>query len=584
MFVQSVEELEELLVGLRAARGDHQWIEAKRARSAMPTDLWKSLSALANSTGGLVMLGVDEQRGVFAVTGVEDSAKTSAEFQALCSRAEPPLRPAISIIVHPDGAVVVGHVSPVQRSLQPCHFPDHGPIQQSSFVRVGDGDVQLLPSEVEDMLAVRSPRDDSRRPAPEGAVFDNKALTGLFGRRSVSRTAALRRAGVVTETDAPTLAGWLALGEHPGDVSPLGRVACMAMPRHGDPVGARQRGTHIEGTVGEVLDGVLDWLDGQMGLVQVSRQGRMVDELDYPRAALREAISNALMHRSLSPSAESTSIAVRVTDAAVTITNPGGLHPGVDPRRLGLSPLSTPRNYALVHLCGQLTSPQGSLLVEAQASGIARADRLCRDAGVSPLVFAVQPAMFSAIAIRGRLSLDRTANDWPTIGHDPDALRVISFLDRIDRLRTEDLSSVAHEVILDATTAARLLVPLLPEQTISLLERLESARVLRVAPQFERLAWALADRSAPAAPKSATGGRFDAVAEILKAIAATGDGQLRPRDARLDLADRAMRNAFKRAVDAGLIEPTTDSLHDPNRAYRLAEGGRRQLARTTERP
>ena len=49
MFVQSIEELEHLLAGLRAARGDYQWVEAKRARSAMPTDLWNSLSALANS-------------------------------------------------------------------------------------------------------------------------------------------------------------------------------------------------------------------------------------------------------------------------------------------------------------------------------------------------------------------------------------------------------------------------------------------------------------------------------------------------------------------------------------------------------
>ena len=355
----------------------------------------------------------------------------------------------------------------------------------------------------------------------------------------------------------------------------------MAQPRPLDPLGSRQRGKHIEGTIGEILDGVLDWLDEQMGLVQVSRQGRLVDELDYPRAALREAISNALMHRSLSPWAESTSIAVRVTDAAVTITNPGGLHPGVDPHRLGLSPLSTPRNYALVHLCGQLTSPRGALLVEAQASGIARADRLCRDAGVAPLVFAVQPAMFSAIAIRGRLDLSRTANEWPAIGNEPEALRVVAFLDRLERLRSEDLSSVAYEVILDATTAARLLIPVLPEQTISLLETLERERVLRLAPQFERLAWATADRTEPPLQKLPTDARTNPVAAILTAIAKSSDGQLRPRDARLDVAERAMRNAFKRAVDAGLIEPTTDGLHDPNRAYRLTENGHRQLSRGT---
>lgn len=122
MLVQTVDELNVVLESLRAARGDHQWIEAKRARSALPVDLWKSLSALANAGGGLVLLGVDEQRGGFAVTGVEDAAKASAEVQAVCRRAEPPLRPAISVIGHDGGQVIVAHIPGVPRLQQPCHF------------------------------------------------------------------------------------------------------------------------------------------------------------------------------------------------------------------------------------------------------------------------------------------------------------------------------------------------------------------------------------------------------------------------------------------------------------------------------
>lgn len=170
--------------------------------------------------------------------------------------------------------------------------------------------------------------------------------------------------------------------------------------------------------------------------------------------------------------------------------------------------------------------------------------------------------MFTAVAIRGRLDLSRTENDWPAIGTDPDALRVVAFLDRLERLRSEDVSSVAYEVIFDAPTAARLLTPVVPEQTISLLEKLATARVLRLAPQFERLAWALANRTEPSAHTRPSVARTDVVVALLKAIAATADGQLRPRDARLDVAERAMRNAFKRAADAGLIKATTDGLHD----------------------
>ena len=344
MLVQTVDELNLVLESLRAPRGDHQWIEAKRARSTLPVDLWKSLSALANAGGGLVLLGVDEQRGGFAVTGVEDAAKASAEVQAVCTRAEPPLRPAISVIAHDGGHVIVAHIPGVPRLQQPCHFPDHGQVQFTSFIRVGDGDVQLSVGEVDDMLAARSQRDDSRRPAPRDSQLSRAALADIYGRHSKSRDATLRRLGICVDDGTPTLAGWLLLGDEPAARSPLARVACMSSPRPGDPAGARRRGVHIEGTIGELLDGVMEWLERELGLVQVSRRGTMFDELDFPSEALREAVSNALIHRSLSPTSESTTISVRVSPSTVEITSPGGVHPGVDPNQLGLSPLSTPRN------------------------------------------------------------------------------------------------------------------------------------------------------------------------------------------------------------------------------------------------
>jgi predicted HTH transcriptional regulator len=580
MLVQTVQELNTILESLRAARGDHQWIEAKRARSGLPVDLWKSLSALANAGGGLVMLGVDEQRGVFAVTGVEDAAKASADVQALCTRAEPPLRPAICIIDHEDGQVVVAHIPGVPRLQQPCHFPDHGHVQFTSFVRVGDGDVQLAVGEVDDILAARSQRDDSQRPAPEGSKLSRSTLADIYGRQSKGREAMLRRLGICAEDGTPTLAGWLLLGEEPAMQSPLARVACMGSPRPGDPTGARQRGVHIEGTIGELIDGVMEWLERELGVVQVSRRGEIVDELDFPSEALREALSNALIHRSLSPTSASTTIAVRVTPATVEITSPGGVHPGVDPHQLGLSSLSTPRNYALVRLGGQMTSPRGIRLVEAQASGIARADRACRKAGTAPLLFAVGPARFSAIALRGQLDVGEAAQRWPDIGDDTDRHRVVAFLERREAVQRQDFSTVFFNTPLDTVLAARLLAPAVIEHVIPTLDALVGARVLREVPRYERVAWALAERPKPSAPTDPTSARrTDNVRVLLQRIASEPDGELQPRDVDLGLSVRGTRDVFQRAIKAGLIESTTDSLHDPTRAYRLTDQGRRQATR-----
>ena len=119
------------------------------------------------------------------------------------------------------------------------------------------------------------------------------------------------------------------------------------------------RSAHIEGTLGELVDGSLQWLKNELGVVQVARNGHLFDEADVPLEALREIIANALTHRSLSPAMENTSVSIHVTAATVSVFSPGGLALGVDPQRLGLVTMPTPRNYALVRLCGQLTTPTG---------------------------------------------------------------------------------------------------------------------------------------------------------------------------------------------------------------------------------
>ena len=98
---------------------------------------------------------------------------------------------------------------------------------------------------------------------------------------------------------------------------------------------------------------------------------------------------------------------------------------------------------------------------------------------------------------------------------------------------------------------------------------------------YERLSWILADRAAPTlegAPTAATK-RVDTVGMLLEMLGASPYGELQPRDVNLGLSERGTRVVFQRATKAGLIEPTTEALHDPTRSYRLTAAGRRELAR-----
>jgi predicted HTH transcriptional regulator len=101
-----------------------------------------------------------------------------------------------------------------------------------------------------------------------------------------------------TGDTGPTLAGILTLGDHPKGVTEAARVTYNRHPRATDPPGSRHAGTHLEGTVGELLDAAMDRLAQDLDTVQVMRGAGLYDELDVPREALREVLSNALMHRS----------------------------------------------------------------------------------------------------------------------------------------------------------------------------------------------------------------------------------------------------------------------------------------------
>ena len=60
-------------------------VEAKRAggrdgKGALPNDVWETYSAFANTDGGVILLGVAENEGVFRATGIEEPERVLRDF------------------------------------------------------------------------------------------------------------------------------------------------------------------------------------------------------------------------------------------------------------------------------------------------------------------------------------------------------------------------------------------------------------------------------------------------------------------------------------------------------------------------
>ena len=67
-------------------KGERVTLECKLAQSNVPNDVWRSYSAFANTYGGLILLGVNEDlkekdlNKRFTITGVNDASKIRKDF------------------------------------------------------------------------------------------------------------------------------------------------------------------------------------------------------------------------------------------------------------------------------------------------------------------------------------------------------------------------------------------------------------------------------------------------------------------------------------------------------------------------
>ena len=56
----SPEELTEVVERLRIQHNDDENIEAKKCETKLSNDVWESVSAFGNTSGGLILLGLDQ--------------------------------------------------------------------------------------------------------------------------------------------------------------------------------------------------------------------------------------------------------------------------------------------------------------------------------------------------------------------------------------------------------------------------------------------------------------------------------------------------------------------------------------------
>ncbi len=130
--------------------------EVKKAKGGLPVSLWETYSAFANCYGGVIILGVTENKdGSWSVTGLEDAAKLRREFWNTINNKQ---KVSANLLTDRDveiyeensGVIMVIHVPRAKREQKPVYI--NNDMFQGTFRRNWEGDYHCDRSEVLAML------------------------------------------------------------------------------------------------------------------------------------------------------------------------------------------------------------------------------------------------------------------------------------------------------------------------------------------------------------------------------------------------------------------------------------------------
>ena len=574
------EELIDLITRLQAGLGEMQLVEAKRARREIPSDTLETLSSFSNtSDGGAILLGVDEEAG-FAVTGVEDVERVSSRIAQACrDEIEPPLRPVITSEEVDGKRIVVVEVPELTTAQKPAYIKSRG-IANGAFLRVGGTNRKLTSYEAAVLLANRTQPRDDLAPA-HGATRDDldaELVQALIARvrsrrgpafRLADERTVLQQLGVLTDSGEVTLAGLLTLGRYPQQFYPQLDItfAFYARPDR-EPTADGTRfldSASVDGPMPVVLDEALNLIKRNMRYRAVIQSGGRADVPDYPDAALREALANALMHRDYSGLAQGTQVRVEMFPDRIEIESPGGLYGPVSTEALQSGEaISSSRNAALAKLLEDVVGSDGHAIAENRGSGIAAMQRALREAHLEPPEFDDQVRRFTVRFRNATLVDDQTLAWIESLGQQGLSDRQVAALALARRGAT--LTNARYRAVggCDASAATRELGDL---RDRGLLTKTGTAG--------RRVAWRLVPELRSSGEDNAfeLPGRLTAESrrQQIRRLLELGDRSTRELADATGLGKQSIRNYLNDLRTAGEVEPTSERIRSPATRWRLTQ-------------
>lgn len=323
---------------MRLVRGGEDTFLELKVKLSNSEKIAQEIVALANTGGGVIVFGVNDQ---MRVEGVEDSEDVQEELVRICrEEIQPPLIPFIDRIAFDNGRRIVA--LDVEGKRRPYRTSDG-----RFYVRMGSEKREASREELSALLDEVRPLRYENVPAPgatmgdideahlwsflrefEG-VFDEASFAG-YPTTEVLEQHLLLAANHSGET-VPTVAGLLLFGRDESVARLLTRSAVTATRFGGDttkaPVVERLK---LEGNLATIYESALrfvtrytdlwDRRPAPAALASQETDAPVVPRANYDRRVVSEALANALAHRDLALRDQLTRL--HIFDKSIEIINP----------------------------------------------------------------------------------------------------------------------------------------------------------------------------------------------------------------------------------------------------------------------
>ena len=384
------EPLVQAIERLRAQHNDDADYEAKSCATTLSKSVWESVSAFANTDGGTLLLGVDENKN-FTVPPQFDADKTINQFvdgmgDGSKDGAKVVSPPPYSI--HRDtlaGAQMVSvQVHENDAAHKPCYVKSKS-VSTGSYKRQDDKDILLSPTELFEMQNVYEPSEADRTPITDAdrgdlddatvaaiidAHRDTKALRG-----AQSEAQQLERLNILDKDGHVRLAGLLIAGIYPQQFFPRLYVDVAVHPGINKSQDGEVRfldRVQCDGRLQEMVDDAVKAVLRNLRTYSLIEGTGRRDVPEIPTTVLREAIANAVVHREYDALFRNDPVNIDIYSNRVEISSPGSLWGGKTLQNLA-NGVSRCRNATLMQLLQKTPLIRGDndgSAVEGQGSGI----------------------------------------------------------------------------------------------------------------------------------------------------------------------------------------------------------------------